>query len=120
MPLTDTALLLRVYAEHHWLQAELVPVLEQLESPIGVGADEHEAALAYLEVMWAEAQRRAHETDIAHAQAELDFSFSNAALVGQARMYYRWVRGLTAGLAERVQALVGPAGAAAHKRRWAA
>src|ERR1700737_2435392 len=64
------AVLLRVHAEQHWLNAELLPVLRQLEAPATLSPGEFEAAIAYLEVTWSEAQRRAGATDAAHRQLE--------------------------------------------------
>ena len=59
MPPTDTTLLLRAHAEHHWLQTELIPVLRQLEDPCQFLEGGGGGLPAYLEMAWAEAARRA-------------------------------------------------------------
>jgi hypothetical protein len=107
MPPTDTTLLLRAHAEHHWLETELIPVLRQLEDPCQFDDGEMEAALAYLEMAWAEAARRARKTDVEFARLERELLDSQpCALVVMARGYGRWVRALTRGLTLRVSPLV--------------
>jgi hypothetical protein len=114
MPHTDTTLLLRAYAEHHWLQNELIPVLRQLEQPCGFDDREMEAALAYLEMAWAEAARRARKTDLELARLERELLVSQpGTLVAMARSYGRWVRALAGALTPRVDPLVATADAAA-------
>lgn len=112
-PPSDTALLLRVHAEHQWLHTELVPVLDQLEHPDGLPAGELGAAMAYLEVTWNEAQRRARDTDAAHARAarEGEWDPTVTVLVGEARRYYGWLRDMRERLAARVAPHLGQAGA---------
>lgn len=104
-PPSDTALLLRVHAEHQWLHAELVPVLEQLENPHSMEPGESGAALAYLEVTWEEAVRRAEETDAAYAKLTGDNGWdpTTTVLVGEARRYYGWLRDMRRRLRVRVQ-----------------
>jgi hypothetical protein len=107
MPSTDTRLLLRAHAEHHWLQSELIPVLRQLEDPGQLDDGEMEVALAYLEMAWAEAARRARKTDLEFARLEREPADSQpGALVVMARGYGRWVRALAGGLTKRVDPLV--------------
>ena len=107
-PPSDTALLLRVHAEHEWLHTELVPVLAQLEDPASLQAGELGAALAYLEVTWDEALRRAHDTDAAYEKATGDDQWdpTTTVLVGEARRYYGWLRDMRRRLAGRVEAFL--------------
>lgn len=108
-PPVDTSLLLRIHAEHQWLQEELLALLDQLDDAASMRAGELTAALAYLEVTWGEELRRAQQTDAAfhrlerQSPAELDTS----PLGRQARGYYSWVRNLRQTLAERVEPYVG-------------
>jgi hypothetical protein len=114
-PPVDTALLLRIHAEHRWLQEELMTVLDQLDDAASMRAGELKAALAYLEVTWGEELRRAEQTDAAfhrlerQSPAELDSS----PLTRHARGYYSWVRNFRRTLAERVEPYVGGDGAIA-------
>ncbi len=62
---SDMCLLLRAYAEQRWIAGELLPVVRELESPEQVPEEQLGAALAYLEVLWVDARRRASETDAA-------------------------------------------------------
>jgi hypothetical protein len=110
MPSTDTRLLLRAHAEHHWLQTELIPVLRQLEEPCHFDDREMQAALAYLELAWAEAARRARKTDLELARLEREaLDAPPSRLVAIARGYGRWVRALAGGLTLRVSPLVAGA-----------
>jgi len=108
-PPVDTSLLLRIHAEHRWLQEELMSVLDQLDDAASMRAGEIKVALAYLEVTWGEELRRAQQTDAAfhrlerQSPAELDLS----PLGRQARSYYSWLRGFRDTLAERVEPYVG-------------
>ena len=104
-PPSDTALLLRVHAEHQWLHSELSPVLDQLEDPASLEPGEMGAALAYLEVTWDEACRRAEETDAAYATltGEKGWDPATTVLVGEARRYYGWLRDLRRRVNARIQ-----------------
>src|SRR6202035_4768886 len=62
-PPPDVSLLLRAHAERRWLSREVVPVLRQIETSSDLPDEQLPAAVAYLEVIWAEALSRAHETD---------------------------------------------------------
>ncbi len=106
---SDTTLLLRVHAEQQWLHTELIPVLEQLEDPSWMGADEMRAALAYLEVTWDEARRRARETDAAHERLTGDDGWdpTTTVLVGEARRYYGWLRDMRRRVSTRVAPFLG-------------
>jgi hypothetical protein len=63
----DVSLLLRAHAEQRWLSREVIPVLRQIETRERLPEEQLPAALAYLEVIWCEARRRARETDTARA-----------------------------------------------------
>ncbi len=63
-PPPDVSLLLLAHAEQHLLHREVLPVVRQLEGE-RLPAEQLPAALAYLEVMWAQAAARAHATDAA-------------------------------------------------------
>lgn len=109
---TDAALLLRVHAEHQWLQDELMSLLDQLEDPAHLRSEELRAALAYLEVTWSEELRRAGQTDAAFRRLEREPDDDEApALIRQARSYYRGLRKLRSSLAARVEPFVGTDGA---------
>jgi hypothetical protein len=69
-PPSDVCLLLRAHAEQHWLSHEVGPVLRQLRRRDELPEEQLGAALAYLEVLWIEASRRAAETDAAYAEFE--------------------------------------------------
>jgi hypothetical protein len=62
----DVCLMLRADTEMRCLSREVIPVLRQLETGERLPRTLLDAALAYLEVMWLEAQRRAAETDVAY------------------------------------------------------
>jgi len=61
----DIGLLLRAHAELRCLSREVLPVLRQIETGADLPEEQFDAALAYLEVTWIEASRRAVETDAA-------------------------------------------------------
>lgn len=116
-PFSDATLILRVHAEHQWLSEELGGLLDQLENPASLQADELQAAIAYLEVSWAEERRRARQTDGAYARLECHSDgASGHGLLRQACSYYRWLRGLRATLAERVEPFLGDERAALRLR----
>lgn len=64
----DVSLMLRADAELRSLTREVLPVLRQLETGAGLSDDQHDAALAYLELAWSQARRCAAESDAAHAR----------------------------------------------------
>jgi len=64
----DIYLLLRAHGEQRWLLGQVQPVLRQLEAPSTIPEEQLGAALAYLEVLWLDARRRAAESDAACAQ----------------------------------------------------
>ncbi len=59
----DVSLMLRTHSEQSWLIHEVIPVVRQIETPGGLPEEQLPAAIAYLEVIWAEALGRARETD---------------------------------------------------------
>jgi hypothetical protein len=61
----DVSLMLRTHSEQGWLIHEVIPVVRQIETPGGLPEEQLPAAIAYLEVIWAEALSRARETDSA-------------------------------------------------------
>jgi hypothetical protein len=69
-PPSDVCLLLRAHAEQRWLSSEVLPVLRELEQRDSLPEEQLGAALAYLEVIWIEASRRATETDATFAELE--------------------------------------------------
>src|SRR5271163_4248519 len=87
-PLSDVCLLLRAHAEQRWLSRELVPVLRQLEHRESLPQEQLGAALAYLEVLWAEASQRAAETETAAADFDAIDTGGERALSGEARSYH--------------------------------
>jgi hypothetical protein len=104
---SDIRLLLRADAEQCWLHREVIPVLQQVETPEQLREEDVGAALAYLEAMWSEATVRAQETDAAHSHLcsrgeELE------ALAGPASRYHTTVRVLRELVAERVTPFVDP------------
>jgi hypothetical protein len=100
-------LLLRAHAEQHWLSREVIPVLRQVETPDSLPEEQVGAALAYLEVIWIEAQQRAQETENTHA-ALREHCGESSALPEKARRYHRAVRHLRDVVAKRVSPLLTP------------
>lgn len=100
-PPSDVCLLLRAHAEQRWLSREVIPVIRQLETPELLPEEQYGAALAYLEVIWIEAQQRAQETDGAHAALK-EHSSGSSALPDRACRYHRVVRRLREVVARRV------------------
>ena len=92
-PPCDVHLLLRAHAQQHWLNHEVVPVLREVDEPYSLPREEHVAAIAYLEVIWIEAARRAFEAETACAALD-SCAGSEEALHGTARCYHRAVRTL--------------------------
>ena len=130
---TDVCLLLRAHAEQRWLSLEVGPVLRELQRRDTIPEEQLGAALAYLEVLWIEASRRAAETDAIYAQLEscqraADGEAAAAAradaeqtLPSRARRYHAAVRTMRAVLARQVAALLAAPGEAAtgeHAQIW--
>jgi hypothetical protein len=112
----DICLMLRAHAEQLWLTSEVLPTVAQLECP-GAVADEHTgAALAYLEVLWLDARRRAGETDAALRQLGDRRGDPDTVLYDKAHRYHAAVRRLRHATRARVLALTGvPDEAQAHE-----
>jgi hypothetical protein len=109
---SDICLLLWAFAEQLWLTSQVVPVLSELEHPAGIPEDQLGAALAYLEVLWIDAARRAAQTDTALAQLDAAVA-GDRSLHQKARRYHASVRNQRRAVSRRVaRALAGPACAA--------
>lgn len=65
---SDVCLILRADNEMRCLSREVIPVMREIEASKDMLGSERDAALAYLEVSWLEAQRRASATDGAYEQ----------------------------------------------------
>jgi len=104
-PPSDVCLLLRAYAEQRWLSREVIPVIRQLETPELLPEEQYGAAMAYMEVIWLEAQQRAQETDSAYA-ALIGPSGSDCPLSEKARRYHQTVYHLREVVARRVEPLM--------------
>jgi hypothetical protein len=117
----EISLLLRAHAEQHWLGREVLPVVSQVETREALPADQLPAALAYLEVVWAEAVRRAGDTDGASTRLDLALPTPAAPSAGtsapckelerKARRYRAAVVALREGAARRVASLLAAPGA---------
>jgi len=103
----DICVLLRAHGEEHWLLAEVLPVLRELEAPGAIPEDQLGAALAYLEILWFDARRRAAETDAAYARLDPSDNQRDLTLHEKASRYHAAVRRLRTSLARRV-----------HERTW--
>lgn len=122
-PPLDVSLMLRAHAELRCLSREVIPVLRQVETRDGLPDGQLGAAMAYLEVTWLEARRRAQETDCAHrglAEAAHDGESQDpddGELYSGACRYYEAVKVLRAAVASRVKPVLSacePRGEAAH------
>jgi len=99
---SDICLLLRAYAEQRWLTSELLPVVRELEPPQQVPEEQLGAALAYLEVLWVDARRRAAETEAALETLGTSGCGYSPVLSERACRYNAAVRRLRASMEERV------------------
>jgi len=99
---SDICLLLRAHAEQRWLTTELLPVLRELESPEQIPEEQLGAALAYLELLWADARRHAAETEAA-LEALAAAGCSSPVISEEARRYNAAVRRLRASVEARVR-----------------
>jgi len=98
----DILALLRAHAEEYWLLSHVLPVLRELERPTSVPDEELGAALAYLEVLWLDACRRAAETDAAYARLAPAEAQRDRLLYERARRYHAAVRRLRVVVGRRV------------------
>ncbi len=108
-PPADVGLMLRAHAELRCLSRELIPVLREVETRDGLPEEQLGAAMAYLEVTWMQARRRAAETDCARDELAVappsaygEEGPSQRELHGRACRYYEAVKALREAVAERV------------------
>jgi len=107
----EVKLLLVGHGERRWLLGELLPQLDELETPGAMAESERPAALSCLGSMWHDAQLRAAQTErafIVVAGARVD----DPELRGNAERFHGQVRSLREIIGHRVEALTGPASAA--------
>jgi hypothetical protein len=104
-PPPDVSLLLRAHAERHWLSREVIPVVRQIETSADLPDEQLPAALAYLEVIWAEALSRAGETDAERQRLDAR-DLAAQPLPARARRYHTVVRALREAVARRVARLL--------------
>lgn len=116
-PPSDVYLLLRAHAEARWLSHEVVPVLRELErSNPPLPAEELDATLAYLAILWIEAIQRGSETDTAYAEHTLATSGDHA-LSARAQGYREAVLSLRDSVSPRVSRVIAvPADALEQNR----
>jgi hypothetical protein len=103
----DMCLILRAHGERLWLTSEVIPIVRQLERGEMLDEDDVGAALAYLEVIWIDACRRALETDAARAALDGTDADRDLVLCEKARRYHAAVRRLRTAVGRRVAALTG-------------
>jgi hypothetical protein len=112
----DICLLLRAHCEQRWLIYEVIPVLRQLETPEAIPEDQLGAALAYLELLWLDARRRARETDAACDMLDVDHHQHDPTLYEKARRYHAAVRRLRVAIGQRIAERTRlPGGAIGHE-----
>jgi hypothetical protein len=117
-PSPDVCLLLRAHAEQRWLSREVVPVLRQLETPDSLPKEQLGAALAYLEVIWAEAIGHARMADAAAEQLRRDAA-DEQELCGKACQYHAAVVRLRQVVYKHVTRLLAPVGdASLNAHAW--
>lgn len=104
-PTPDVSLLLRAHAERRWLSREVIPVVRQIETPEALPEEQLPAALAYLEVIWAEAVVRGHATDTARRLLDADGAGAQP-LQARAHHDHRAVENLRRVVARRVSRLL--------------
>lgn len=109
-PPADVSLMLRAHAELRCLSREVIPVLRQVNTREGLPDEQLGAAIAYLEVTWLQAQRRAMDTDAAHRKLMASVRTAQAEDDGhlhfRARRYYDAVKALRAAVGQRVAAVL--------------
>jgi|HubBroStandDraft_2_1064218.scaffolds.fasta_scaffold99976_2 hypothetical protein len=119
-PPSDVCLLLRAHAEQRWLSHEVVPVVRELQHRDSLPEEQLGAALAYLEVIWLEAARRAAETDATFAELDATVPAEeracDRALPGKAQRYHTAVRTLREIVGRHVTQLIAvPSDAFTHE-----
>jgi hypothetical protein len=115
----DICLMLRAHAEELWLCAEVLPVVRQLEQPGSVPEDQLGAALAYLELLWVGACKRAAETESAFAALVSPHRGGEEALHAQARRLHAAVRAMRKAVSSRVARLIAPPNGATRAQEHA-
>jgi len=110
--ISDICLLLRAHGEQHWMLSTVLPLVQQLERGELRGDGELAAALAYLDVLWIEAQGRAAETDAAFGELVERTALVDLMLHEKAHRYHAAVRRLRASLRGRVERLLAGSGEA--------
>jgi hypothetical protein len=103
----DICLILRAHGEQLWLSTEVVPIVRQVERGELPDEDSVGAALAYLEVIWIDARRRASETDAARTALDSAGAARDLVLFEKAHRYHAAVRRLRSTVGRRVAALTG-------------
>lgn len=101
--------MLRAHGEQRWLVSKVIPSLRQLEEHGAIEPDEIAPALAYLEVLWLEAGRRATETDAAADKLRPPGGAQPAVLEEKAERYAAAVQRLRHAVDKRVRTLTAPA-----------
>jgi hypothetical protein len=108
-PPADVGLMLRAHSELRCLSRELIPVLREVETRDGLPEEQLGAAMAYLEVTWMQARRRAAETDCARDELAVapppslaDDGRRQRELHGRACRYYDAVKALREAVGQRV------------------
>ncbi len=104
-PTADVALLLRAHAERGWLSREVIPVVRQIEISGELPEEQLPAALAYLEVIWAEAIVRGHATDTARRLLDANRT-GEQPLLARAHRDHRAVENLRGVVGRRVARLL--------------
>lgn len=104
----DISLLLRAHAEQHALSREVVPVVRQIETRERLPEEQLPAALAYLEVLWADCKRRATETDRARRRLDVADEDRHSTLRAKAIRYHAALLVLRETVARRVFWLLQP------------
>jgi hypothetical protein len=107
----DVTLLLRAHAEQRWLSREVIPVVRQIETGERLPEEQLPAAVAYLEVIWAEALGLAHEADAALRRLD-----ALGACAAEALRYHTLVRALREVLARRVAMVLAGSASSACSR----
>jgi len=111
-PPADVDLMLRAHAETRCLSREVIPVMRQIESGDGLPQEQYGAAMAYLEVTWLAARRRAQESDAAYRQLRelpcerIGTHEDRGELRGSACRYYESVKELREVVQQRVSMLL--------------
>lgn len=104
----DICLMLRAHGEQRWLVSKVIPLLRQLEDHGAIEPEEIPPALAYLEVLWLEAGRRATETDAAAGKLHPPGGARATVLEEKAERYAAAVRRLRHAVDRRVRTLTAP------------